>query len=124
MKKKPSPRYYLIWMLLSPLVVVLPFALGTWADRNWIFPAQAAAYEAGAVGHPAFSAAAAMLMLGMIAGSIVFLIALVGLIRALRRQKREREGRIPLPEDWSFCPQCGGRLFSTYVCIRCGKKLR
>ena len=121
MKKKRSPFFYVVIMVLQPVAVVLSVVLGSWLDALMF---RGFYDRPHLVGHPVpFFSLLVPILVGL-AALIVSIVMLIGLEHALRRQKREREGRIPLPEDWSFCPQCGGRLFSTYVCIRCGKKIR
>ena len=121
MKKKRSPFFYVVVMVLQPVAVVLSVVLGVWLD-SLLF--RGFYDRPHPVGHPVPIFSLFVPILVTLSALIVFVVMLIGLCRALRRQKREREGRIPLPEDWSFCPQCGGRLFSTNVCIRCGKKIR
>ena len=121
MKKKRSPFFYVVIMVLQPVAVVLSVVLGSSLDALMFRGFYDRPHP---VGHPVpFFSLLVPILVGL-AALIVSIVMLIGLEHALRRQKREREGRIPLPEDWSFCPQCGGRLFSTYVCIRCGKKIR
>ena len=121
MKKKRSPRFYAVIMALQPAAVVLSFVLGVWLD-SLLF--RGFYDRPHPVGHPVPIFSLFVPILVTLSALIVFAVMLIGLCRALRRQKREREGRVPPQEGRSSCPRCGGRLFSTNVCIRCGKKLR
>ena len=84
MKKTRRPRYYLFWMLLQPIVFVLFFVLGALLDSALWSGAEAAQGH----GAPVFSLL--LPMLGAIVCLVVFLIALIGLIRALRRRKKAK----------------------------------
>ena len=85
MKKGKKPGYYLALMLAQPFVFALFFLLGTLLDRALWRSAQSAQ------GHPAPVFSLLLPMLGAAVCIVVFLIALVGLIRSLRRRRRERE---------------------------------
>ena len=85
MKKQKKPGYYLALMLAQPLVFVLFFLLGTLLDSALWKSVQSAQ------GHPAPVFSLLLPMLGALVCAVVFLIALVGLIRSLRQRRRERE---------------------------------
>ena len=85
MKNRKKPGYYLALMLAQPFVFALFFVLGTLLDSALWKGAQSAQ------GHPAPVFSLLLPMLGAVVCAVVFLIALVGLIRSLRRRRRERE---------------------------------
>ncbi len=89
MKKKRRPRYYVLWMLAQPLVFGLFFVLGALLDSA-IFTRQAEVLQE-LPGHPAPVFSLLLPMLGAVVCAVVFLIALVGLIRCLRRRRREKQ---------------------------------
>ena len=120
MRKKHKPLYYVLWMIAQPFVLSLSVLPGAWLDsllyRNF--------YDRPhPVGHPVPFFSLLVPILAFFVTLTVFIVMLVGLIRCLRRQKREQEGIMPPPSEWDFCPACGAKLFSRKVCLHCGKKL-
>ena len=93
MKKQRGPGFYLAWMLAQPLVVVLSFVLG--AALDGLFWQRAAQTAQTAGGHPAPVFSLLLPLLGALAASVAFVIALVGLIRCLRRRKKAAEDPAP-----------------------------
>ena len=125
MRKKHRPRYYIAWMAAQPAVFALLCVLGVWLDSLlWKDFYTRPRPEGTPVGHPSPIFSLALPLLGVLLCGAVFVIALVGLIRCRRRLRRAREGLAPSPEEWSYCPRCGAKLYSARFCIRCGKPLK
>ena len=117
MKKRKKPRYYIILMLVQPLIFAWFFVLGTILDSKLWETADAAQ------GHPAPVFSLLLPSLGAVICLITFLIAVIGLIVCLRRRRkgREKDGTDSetLPRR---CPCCG-RPAQDLFCGYCGEKL-
>ena len=117
MKKRKKPRYYIILMLVQPLVFAGFFVLGTILDSKLWETAEAAQ------GHPVPVFSLLFPILGAAICTVTFLIAVLGLIICLRRRRKEREKvgtdseRMP-----RRCPCCG-KPSQGLFCGYCGEKL-
>ena len=119
MKKRRGPGFYLILMLLQPLVLALFFLVGAVLDsRLW-------EGAASVPGHPAPAFTVVLTLLGGAICLVVFLAALVGLVLSLRRRRKEKQAAREAPEEPKarFCPRCGA-LMSGRFCANCGERIK
>ena len=88
MNKNRKPGFYALIMALQPVVFALSVVLGGWLDSIWWSGFYDRPHPPG---HPVLFFSMLVPMVFLLVTLVVFAVMLVGLIRALHRQRAERE---------------------------------